>query len=362
MEVFELSTDVTNVHKWSYLEGCREFIQGFLDNQNGGTWYYEDETLTLISKDTQLSRKVFLAGYSTKREEKESRGKFGDGLTSGICCLLREGHIISIQNGCINWKPTLGKSSVFDHEVVMIEESEGDELNEDYIVKIGNITQEQLAKVVDNTLQMQDNIFNGHKTPEGDILLDEQHKGKIFCGGLFVDYFKSDYGFDFKPSAFELDRDRKSLKPFDIKWQTKEIWKYVTKSADANTADNIIEGMDKGESSLEYINHTYTTNSSNLINSAEKLYKEKYDGKILTTDYKEAEDLRKLGNKVEVVKNEGLVNIVKQTNIYKNFSLSTVKVKSVSELLTGWLDDWQDEIPVEAYDDFVEMEQEINNK
>lgn len=27
---FELTINVDNVHEWSYLEGCREFIQGFL--------------------------------------------------------------------------------------------------------------------------------------------------------------------------------------------------------------------------------------------------------------------------------------------------------------------------------------------
>lgn len=360
METFELSTDVTNVHEWTYLEGCREFIQGYLDNTKGGTWYYEDNTLVLINKDTQLSRKVFLAGYSTKRDEEDSRGKFGDGLTSGICCLLREGHDIFIENGGLYWQPTLGWSETFDHEIVIIEEGEYQEDNEDYIVKISNLTPEQMNCIVDNTIALQDFSDNKHITPMGDILLDEQHKGRIYCGGLFVDCFKSEYGFDFKPKHFPLDRDRKSVKPFDVKWQTKEMWSFVSKDATEDVADSIISDLVKGEQSLEYTSHTTMTNNKNVRNSAESLYKEKYNGKLVTHDYEEMRELEKAGNKVELVNSESLVKIIKATDTYKTISLSTIKPKTVSETLEDWKQEWYDSFKDDMLYSFEDMQNEID--
>ncbi len=362
MEVFELSTDITNVHKWTYLEGCREIVQGSVDNPKGFTWHYEDGTLTLINRDTQLPRKVFLAGYSTKREEKESIGAFGDGLTSSLCCLLREGHTIRIQNGNLNWKPVLGVSATFEHEVVMIEETEGNPANEDYIVKIGNLTKSQMDKVIANTLHLQTGDRNLHKTPTGDILLDEEHKGRIYVGGLFVCNFNSDYGFDFKPHCFALDRDRKSLNPWDIKWQCKDMWTHVGRNASESDAQTMITAMKGNDSSMEHLRHTTCTVSSEVEKAAEEVYNSEYDGKLVSSDWEEAESLRKAGNEVVLVKSASLVNVIRRTDSYRSFNAGAKKVKSVQELLDEWKEDWDAQLTLEALDAYVEMSEKVVDK
>ncbi|CAH9013628.1 putative histidine kinase-like ATPase [Vibrio phage 424E50-1] len=364
METFELTTNVDNVHEWTYLEGCREVIQGFLDNPKGGDWNYDPEeaTLLLTNPDTKLERKVLLAGFSTKRDESESRGKFGDGLTSAICCLLREGYEVIIENSDITWKPTIGWSDIFEHEVIVVEEYRTPYHNEDYKVYIKGLRPDEMDKVIANTLPLQTGERNLHKTPTGDILLDEEYKGRIYVGGLFICNFNSEYGFDFKPHCFELDRDRKSLNPFDIKWACKDMWSHVGRNASESDAQIVITAMTSNDSSMEHLRHTTCTVSSEVEKAAEEVYNSEYDGKLVASDWEEAEDLRKAGNEVVLVKSASLVNVIRRTDSYRSFNAGAKKVKSVQELLDAWKEDWDAQLTLEALDAYVEMSEKVVDK
>lgn len=362
METFELGTNVENVHEWSFLEGCREFIQGYLDNPNGGDWSYEDEMLILTNPDTTLERKVLLAGFSTKREDKTSRGKFGDGMASGICCLLREGYEIIIENGEITWTPNIGWSEVFQHEVIVIEETLTPYTNDDYKVYIKGLSESDMDEVVSNTLELQREVRNEHQTSLGAILLDDEHKGKVFVGGLFVSHFDSEYGFDFKPECFALDRDRKSLKPFDIQYQCKDMWGEVASNAEGDTAVTLIESMKSGDSSLAYVHHHAYDVSPEVKEKAENLYNEEYEGKLVASEWSDAEALREAGNEVVLVKNSGLANIIRNTDSYRTFQMSAKEVLSVEDLLQGWKDTWSDELSLGALDAFNAMFEKIIDK
>ncbi|CAH9013579.1 putative histidine kinase-like ATPase [Vibrio phage 277E43-1] len=358
---FELGADVSSVHEWTYLEGTREFLQGFLDNPKGGTWSYENGTLILTNRETQLPRKALLQGYSTKREDKESRGKFGDGLASGICALLNEGHEILIENGDVTWVPVIKYSETFEHDVVMIEEYMTEYPNEDYIVYIKGITETQMQKITNNTLSLQGDYGDVHSTSQGEILLHEAHKGRIYVGGLFVDYFKSDYGFNFKPHCFDLDRDRKSLKPFDIQYKAKDMWGEISDSADEDVSEEIVSALVKGENSMEYAKYTLNTNNKNIQNSAEKVYNEKYSGKLVTSDYDECEQLRMAGNEVVHVKSEGLVKIIRETEAYQTVKLGQKKVKTITEILEDWKQEWYDSFETEMLYSYEDMQTLIQN-
>ncbi|CAH9013683.1 putative histidine kinase-like ATPase [Vibrio phage 501E54-1] len=364
METFELTTNVDNVHEWSYLEGCREFAQGFLDNPKGGDWNYdpEEETLLLTNPDTKLERKVLLAGFSTKRNESESRGKFGDGLASAICCLLREGYEVIIENSDITWKPTIGWSEVFDHEVILVEEYETSYHNEDYKVYIKGLRPDEMDKVVANTLPFQTGERELHKTPTGDILLDEEHKGRIYVGGLFICNFNSEYGFDFKPHCFKLDRDRKSLNPWDIRWQCRLMWEHVGNSATEDQAKHVITAMKINDSSTEHMEYSSPTMNKEVEKAAEEVYNSEYDGKLVASDWEEAEDLRKAGNEVVLVKSASLVNVIRRTDSYRSFNAGAKKVKSVQELLDEWKEDWSAQLSLEALDAYVEMSEKVVDK
>ena len=364
MQLFELGADPNNVHEWSWEAGIREFIQGYLDNGNGGEFVHQDNTLTLRNYNTRLERKTLLAGYSSKRNDASQRGKFGDGLTSGICVLLREGMHITMYNSDVVWKPVIVYSDQFEHDVIAIEETLSDHPDEDYTVVIQGVTDSDMERIVNNTLQLQDEYKN-FTTSEGTILLEEKHKGRIYVGGLFVDHFDSEYGFDFPPECFELDRDRKSLKPFDIQWQIKSlIGKMSKQEVDEDLSDRLVSSMASGDKSMQYLHHEYIS-SPTFRKSAEKLYNEEYDGKLITSSHEEAEQLREAGNNnVKVVNNAGFVNLVQQTDSYKVvFGARKEKEEiSIENLLDNFEEEWQHKMETEMYEAWRELSEEIKER
>ena len=367
MQLFELGTDPSNVHEWDWEAGIREFIQGYLDNKNGGDWDHQDTTLTLRNYNTRLERKTLLAGYSSKRNDDSQRGKFGDGLTSGICVLLREGMDITMHNSDVIWKPVITYSDQFEHDVVAIEETLADTPDEDYTVVIEGITASDMERIVSYTLDLQDE-YEHFYTSQGTILLEEQHKGRIYVGGLFVDHFDSSYGFDFPPECFELDRDRKSLKPFDIKWKLKDLISEMSRQdVDEELSDRIVSSMESGDGSMEYVHHEYASSRNKTFQeSAEKLYKEKHDGNIITSSYEEAEKLREAGNKnVKLVRNEGFVKLVRQTESHQLvFGARKEKEEiSIENLLDNFEEDWQHEMTdTDFYEAWQKLSEEIKER
>lgn len=365
MEMFELGSDPSNVHEWDFEQGVREFLQGWMDNSSGGYHEHSDNTLTLTNYNTKLPRKSLLAGYSTKRNDSSQRGKFGDGLTSGICVLLREGMNITIYNSDVIWKPVITYSDSFEHEVVAIEETINPNASDDYSVVIEGVSDSDMERIIDNTLFLQDD-YEFFETSKGTILLEEKHKGKVFVGDLYVDNFDSEYGFNFLPECFELDRDRKSLKPFDIQWTIKDLIAEMSSSElDDDLSDRVVSSMESNDKSMQYVESYSIGRSENFKKSAEKLYNEKYDGMILTSDYSEAEELRESGNKnVAYVNNSSFVTLVKSSESHQVVygARKEKETFSIDEMLDKFEDEWQHDMNVDMYEAWEKLSNEIKER
>jgi hypothetical protein len=95
--------------------------------------------------------------------------------------------------------------------------------------RASNLHLQQVSEVID--------------TPSGRILQDKKQKGRVYVNGLFVcSYTPYEYGYDFKPSAVKLDRDRRLVSDFDLKWLSSGMWANVASNdmidlAVSNAAD-----------------------------------------------------------------------------------------------------------------------------
>lgn len=361
MEIIELSLTVDNVQDWSYVEGVREIVQGFLDNTNEKSWTYKNNTLMLRNKDTQLDRKVLLTGFSTKRNDPSQRGRYGDGLGSGLCCLVREGFGVKITNGSVIWTPVIERSNKFGEDVLAIQEESGDEYNEDFIVEVSGLSEEQFKVIYDNTLYFQDEIGEVHETPKGDILLAPKFKNKIYCGGLFVSELGGmGFGYDFKPEHLPLDRDRMSVRDFDAKWATGEMWAYVNNKSEVTeaSATALVEALHNNSSDVRY-SHMDKVDTQ-VADKVFEVYKEQYEGKILAEDYDETKKLEASGyrNVVNCGK-AAFVRVLKQSEGYKTIQPNIV-MKNPNELLDDFKDSWYDNFTTEMLDEWEDLKANIN--
>lgn len=353
MDTIELTVTSDNVQDWTYLEGVREVVQGYLDNPNKSFWKYEDEVLTLTNRDTYLARKVLLTGFSSKRNDPDQIGKYGDGLISGFCCLLRDGIGIEIQNSHLTWVPKVEYSEKFQQEVVVIEETNGDEDNEDFVVKLSGISEDQFKEIYDNTLPFQEELGEMHETSKGAILLAPKFRGKIYCGGLFVAAVSGmEFGYNFKPRHLPLDRDRMSVRDFDTKWATGEMWNEVNskKEITQSSSNALVKALHSNKTDVQYSRINKVDES--VAEQAFEVYEENYKGKVLAESYEEKNRLEASGYKnVEYIGKPAFVRVVKQSAGYQAINQKVV-VKSGTEMIEEFKDKWYDHFTTEMLDEF----------
>lgn len=356
-----LSTCLTRdyISSWGVAEAVREVVQNALDTES-----YDFETsgdeIVIKSYGGTIDVKNLLPGVGSKRNSTSSRGGFSEGLLLALLILERDGVDFTFINGDKKWTPVFDFNDDYECETLFILEEDSEEDFDGVCITL-NLDHKTSQKVIDNTLSLQED-YEKFETEEGTILLSEEHAGKIYVGGLFVDRFISDYGFDFKPEDFKLDRDRRSLAPFDIQWQVRNLIGLMEEDdLTEDLSDRIVGSIEKNDRSMYYLDETIICENSKLINSAEKVHKEKYDGKLVVSDYKEARDLEKAGNtNVEYVENTKLVSLIQKTESYK--TLVTGKVEPTDKDLTAMIEDFENNYGGEMSDEMFEAWEELRNK
>ncbi|AUR89142.1 hypothetical protein NVP1121O_114 [Vibrio phage 1.121.O._10N.286.46.C4] len=361
MSNFELSMDTNSVHHWDIPQAVREYIQNYLDNSQDSIWDYDpvSEVLTLTNRNTSLPRRVFLHGNSSKQGDNSTRGQYGDGIKSALAVLLREGVKVTFLNAGLVWEPKISYSETFQAEVISIDEYEFGVDCEDFTVKIKGITPNTFEEVVTNTLPFQDDLGEMITTSKGNILKDPRFAGRIYSGGVFVCHFSTKYGFDINVGELPLDRDRKAVDNFQLRWLTKDMWGEVAGQDDEESAKTVMTSLKSNDSSIDFLSSAVPKVSPALTQAAEDTYKADYKDTLVTSSHEEFNALHKAGNKVSLVKNEGLVKIIQQTSEYKTFSLGAKKVKTIEEVLDEFKDEWQNEMSIELLDAFEDLCEDI---
>ena len=257
-ECYELSLAPDYVSNWTFNDAIRELIQNGIDQQttnpnNEFAMSYDslNNQLILRSPLSKLKRDTLLLGCSSKANDDETIGQFGEGYKIAALVLTRLGKTFTIYNNEKNeiWTCRFKNSTKWLHKLLAfyIEKSNTEKTGLDIV--IGNVSWREYEEIEsDIWLNSGEYEWERIETKYGEILTDEQQEKRVYVNGLYV-YTDEDmkYGFNFKPMYLKLERDRKTCSSWDIGELTSKM---------------IMEAVVSGEISLEEVSEMMSGNKT----------------------------------------------------------------------------------------------------
>ena len=317
MKKYELSLSRNYVSSWGVEEAIRELLQNAKDS-DGEEIISIDKShgnVTIANQNTSIPSSTLLLGNTSKKDDLNKIGQFGEGYKLAILVLLREGKKINIENADKIWLPSFQYSETFGCEVLCIEEEENN--GKDLIFEISGFSQIELNKLENEFLGLNGQKYSSIETSYGEILTDSQFKGRVFVEGLPVYEDKNfDYGYNFRSKYVNLDRDRKSINIYDLKKLTAlsvacciDDFNFVDKTIDADGYD------------AQYLKDQEI--------SLDSEFKKKY-AEHLMTRFEISED--------DVVVNKSSTDLIEYVGRKTDKNIKTVPKKIYSDILNEVLD------------------------
>jgi hypothetical protein len=241
MPEIELTLAADAYPEWEGLwEGIRETLQNGKDAEiqyDAPMSVTYDEKKGILYVDNEgcvIPHEALLLGHTTKAAKSGLAGKFGEGLKIGLLCLVRSGHEVIIRSGSEVWTPRIKQSSIFKANVLAVRIDGGRKESKRVRVEIHDVDASDWATYRRRFLFLDEKergeiiAVNG----EGDILLAPHQKGRLYVRGIFV-CCKPDMhvGYNFTSDDVQVDRDRKMVEDFDLKWRIRRMWQYAANGA-----------------------------------------------------------------------------------------------------------------------------------
>jgi len=251
----ELTIATGYVAGWGLWEGYRELLQNALDASDQGydmTVKYlpkkQGGTVQLTTEGTTLDRSTLLLGGTSKHDDANQRGQFGEGYKLAWNALLRAGYTVWAKSGSERWIPSVKHSANFDSELLAVDVAPCKFVNS-IVQEIRGVSEQEWAELQPHVLPEN---AKGHATSWGQILTDKKHAGKLFNRGLFVTNLPgSNFTFGYDLYSVELDRDRKMADPYSLKHNLRSVLREAVANGDIDAMT--LQAMfsdDAGEKSI----------------------------------------------------------------------------------------------------------------
>lgn len=220
-KVYELPLSRDYVRRWGLSEAVRELLQNMLDSDSPNEFSIVGQTLTITSRFETLPASTLVMGQTSKADDADKIGSFGEGFKLALLVLTRLGYPVTVFNGSVTWTPSFGLSNTFGCEVLVIEENPVTD-NQGLTFEVQGLTHEDTTLINGMCLFMQGPMDDVIGTRYGSIL--PSRPNKLYVGGLFVCDTKLTFGYDINPEHLTLERDRQTVNGWDLQWMTKNMW------------------------------------------------------------------------------------------------------------------------------------------
>lgn len=239
-KTYQLSLVKEYVSRWGMKEAVRELIQNALDSSSPFVYEFIETTsaddagktfmLRLNSEFSYLSPQTLLLGATSKADDKDAIGSFGEGYKIALLVLTRLGYDTGVLNRDKLWTPRFKFNKEFGCEVLVIDETDlPNKVNNGLTFQVCGLSEEDVDAVVKSCIRMQDHIGAIKQTTMGDILLERP--GELYVGGLFICETEMEFGYNVKPEHIRLERDRQTVDSWDLRCLTRDMW-FETKDYD----------------------------------------------------------------------------------------------------------------------------------
>lgn len=362
MKKLELTIASDYVPSWGIADAMRELFQNALDqeiqcNDNKASWEYDaaTQTVSISNKKSVLTTNSLLLGSTTKYGDPATIGQFGEGYKIATLVLLRNNKPVVFYNyGCREvWRPRFVKSRRFGADVLTFfidtKYPWSSVPDKDLTIKIHNISEDEWNNIIVPTnLHLRTDYTVINDTEFGQIL---DIPGKVFVNGLFVcDYAEYKYSYNFKPGVLRLDRDRKLVSDFDLKWIASKMWR-VAKGPDV--ALQVAKLLEAGAADVQYIADTFIGSLQGIALEAYHQFTKAYGSNAVPVSNQD--EVSKVPDTHRpIVVNETYKRVITSASLY-SAPEPVPEPPSISERLTDWLRKYAEELSVEAASELEEL-------
>ncbi len=204
--------------EWGAWEAVREIVQNAFDEVRSPSLAkieFTDGVLRIATPTGKLTPDMLVLGTSTKTNNANARGKFGEGFKLSMLVLSRAGHRVEIRTNQQLWTARIERDERFDADVLQIYIEDCPTAEDGVEFTVHGLSAEHFAAIKRN---IRSEITDT-------ILMEPAEKGRIYVGGLFVATVKDFHcGYALRPGSIKLNRDRDMVSGFNLSWVTSSIW------------------------------------------------------------------------------------------------------------------------------------------
>lgn len=370
---FELTISTGYVPDWGIVEAMREIFQNALDNEisnpeNVMGWSFEDGTIRVSNKTSKLKVESLLLGCSTKTNDKNTIGKWGEGYKIAFMVLLRNNKKIKVYNYGARevWDVKLVKSKRYNGQLITTvfvdKEPVWRKIPEaDLIIEVSGITDDEYKMIQQKNLHLrEDSVKNFNYKDIGSILLDESERGNIYVKGLFITNLdKLVYGYDFEPSVIDLDRDRRMINAFDIQWQSSRLWIKAGQTSEEllNKALDLIEN---NEFDTSYVSNISAFDSRKLADGVAKRFYSKYgDDAVPVTNNHDYDYIKNVEKANPIIVTTKIAEMIERSSIVSEEN--KIYIESLQERFRKFLEKIEGKLTDKELNEFESLISEVNN-
>jgi len=234
MSKFALTISDKYVPTWGIREIIREIVTNSLDGETSGfpkeiDYLPKTRTLRVSNKGKKLDKAVLLLGHTTKAEDDNQIGQFGEGLKLALLAAARSGLDLKVINGDETWSPSMEESDVFPGNKVLTISTRNVNSTGRLTFLIGGVTEEDWKETQKRFLCLSPPFFAVAALRDSTIIFDEERAGKLFVKGVYVTEKKDlVYGYDL--AGIKMNRDRSLVEDHDLKSITASAWGALVES------------------------------------------------------------------------------------------------------------------------------------